>query len=220
MSSSSIPTLLIKGTFAPLRASNWYYRDIIGITSPCLPTDLLHIGAAHTRESCHHIHRFAEKRCVGQRRRLWGHSQGALVAAWLFANHPERYEPPILVAGPVKGSQHAPVWLPILSSIRCMATVSRFLEELRAQLADLPSERLSQIVTISADGDWAVPPTCAFIPGARNFCIAPSQRHPALAVELPGVELVEGRSNHLKLPFSPFVHRLTKEAFGSALVAA
>ena len=131
-----------------------------------------------------------------------GHSQGALVAAWLWLFEPESYTPPFLLAGPWAGALLCQTWYPLGAALRSMSSESRFLHEVTEAYASLPADEQRRMTSIFSTSDRVVQLTTAMVAGATNVCVAPAAKHVELSRQFPGIVLIDGKMGHTGLPRS------------------
>lgn len=204
MGSTDSPLVIVAGTFAPRRGAARFYAPLLRDRSEAHVVALRHLGMANTRDSAMDLHRWCEQR-FDQPVTLVGHSQGALVAAWLWLHRPERYRPPVLLAGPWAGAPGCQTWAPLGAALRSMARESRFLREMSETFGALREDEKAEMTVVCGTGDRLVSPATAVVPGATNICVAPLRDHDRLAREHPDALLVEGHLSHTSMPRDPFV---------------
>ena len=168
---------------------------------------LKHFGMANTRDSALRVHDYCREH-FDEPVELVGHSQGALVAVWLWLFRPDHYRPPVMLAGPWAGALLCQTWYPLGAALRSMASQSRFLSEVTEAFAALPEHERRWLTSVFATGDRVVQLTTAMVPGATNYCIAPEAKHVELSREFPGVVLLDGDVGHSSMPRSPGVRAL------------
>jgi len=198
------PFVVVAGTFAPRRGIDRFYGALTAGRDRSVVLTLKHLGMANTRESALRVHRYCQKN-FDEPVTVAGHSQGALVASWLWLFEPEWYRPPFMLAGPWAGALLCQTWYPLGAALRSMASESRFLHEITEAFAGLPDDERAWLTSIFATGDRLVQLTNAIVPGATNICIAPREDHLELSRQFPGVLMVDGRVGHTGMPRSAAV---------------
>jgi len=201
------PFVVVAGTFAPRRAVDRYYGPLVAKRSRSAVLALKQFGMANTRESALRVHRYCQKH-FGEPVTVAGHSQGALVATWLWLFEPDWYRPPFMLAGPWAGALLCQTWYPLGAALRAMSSESRFLREVTEAFSGRPDDEKALLTSIFATGDRAVQLTTAIVPGATNICIAPRADHVELSREFPGVVMVDGKVGHSLMPRSAQVRRV------------
>ncbi len=201
------PFVVVAGTFAPRLGTGRFYRPLTAGRPASAVLALKQFGMANTRESALRVHRYCQNRFDGPVR-LVGHSQGALVAAWLWLAHPSSYTPPFMLAGPWAGALLCQTWLPLGAALRSMSSESRFLAEITDAYSGLPAAEQASLTSIFATGDRVVQLTTAMVPAATNVCVAPRRKHVELARQFPGIVLLDGNAGHTGLPRSSLVRDL------------
>ncbi len=219
MTVSEVPVVVVAGTFAPRRAAERYYAPLIEGRSRSAVLALKQFGIANTRDSALRVHHYCEKH-FDEPVAVVGHSQGALVASWLWLFEPERYRPPVMLGGPWAGALLCQTWYPLGAALRAMASESRFMHEVTEAYADLPSSEQASLTSIFATGDRVVQPTTARVPGATNICIAPRADHSGLSSRYPDVHLVDGNVGHSRLPRSGEVRHVIDVRMAQVQAAA
>jgi len=195
------PFVVVAGTFAPRRAVDRYYGPLVAGRSRSAVLALKQFGMANTRESALRVHRYCQRH-FGEPVTVAGHSQGALVATWLWLFEPDWYRPPFMLAGPWAGALLCQTWYPLGAALRSMASESRFLHEVTEAFSSLPANERAQLTSIFSTGDRVVQLTTAMVPGATNICIAPRADHLELSREYPGVIMLNGKVGHSRMPHS------------------
>ena len=193
-----VPFVLVAGTFAPRRGVDRYYEPLIAGRPRAAVLALKQLGMANTRESALRVHRYCQKH-FGEPVAIAGHSQGALVATWLWLYEPEWYRPPIMLGGPWAGALLCQTWYPLGAALRSMSAESRFLREVTEAYAGLPGNERAWLTSIMATGDRLVGLPRAIVPGATNICVAPRDEHLELSRAYPGVVMVEGDVGHTRM---------------------
>ena len=201
------PFVVVAGTFAPRLGTGRFYRPLTAGRKASAVLALKQLGMANTRESALRVHRYCQRH-FDEPVTLVGHSQGALVAAWLWLHEPTSYAPPLMLAGPWAGALLCQTWLPLGAALRAMSSESRFLGEITDTYASLPVDKKSSLTSIFATGDRVVQLTTAMVPGATNVCVAPRRKHVELTRQFPGIVLLDGNSGHTGLPRSSLVRDL------------
>ena len=204
---AEVPFVVVAGTFAPRRGAERYYTPLTEGRTHSAVMALKHFGMANTRDSALRVHDYCREH-FDEPVELVGHSQGALVAVWLWLFRPESYRPPVMLAGPWAGALLCQTWYPLGAALRSMASQSRFLSEVTEAFAALPEHERRWLTSVFATGDRVVQLTTAMVPGATNYCIAPSSRHVELSREFPGVVMLDGDLGHSSMPRSPGVRAL------------
>lgn len=198
---SEAPFVVVAGTFAPRRGVARYYGPITAGRSRSAVLALKQFGMANTRESALRVHRYCQKH-FGEPVTIVGHSQGALVATWLWLFEPEWYRPSIMLGGPWAGALLCQTWYPLGAALRSMASESRFLQEVTEAYAGLPVDDRARLTSIFSTGDRVVQLTNAIVPGATNVCLAPPAQHVELSRQYPGVIMRDGSVGHSRMPRS------------------
>jgi len=198
------PFVVVAGTFAPRRGVDRFYGALTEGRDRSVVLSLKHLGMANTRESALRVHRYCQKH-FDEPVTIAGHSQGALVASWLWLFEPDWYRPPFMLAGPWAGALLCQTWYPLGAALRSMASESRFLREITEAFAGLPEDERAWLTSIFATGDRLVQLTNAIVPGATNICVAPKGHHLELSRQFPGVVMVDGQVGHTGMPRSAAV---------------
>jgi pimeloyl-ACP methyl ester carboxylesterase len=204
---SEVPFVVVAGTFAPRRGADRYYGPLTAGRSRSAVLALKQFGMANTRESALRVHRYCQKH-FGEPVTVAGHSQGALVATWLWLFEPEWYRPPFMLAGPWAGALLCQTWYPLGAALRSMAPESRFLHEVTEAYSSLPANERAWLTSIFATGDRVVQLTTAMVPGATNICVAPQADHLELTRQYPGVIMLDGNVGHSRMPRSAQVREV------------
>ena len=204
---SDVPFVVVAGTFAPRRGAARYYAPLTRGRSRSAVLALKQFGIANTRDSALRVHQYCQRH-FGEPVALVGHSQGALVASWLWLFEPQWYRPPVMLGGPWAGALLCQTWYPLGAALRAMASESRFLQEVTGAYADLPSHEQALLTSVFATGDRVVQPATAMVPGATNVCIAPQADHPRLSRQYPDVHMVDGNVGHSRMPRSAEVRQV------------
>jgi pimeloyl-ACP methyl ester carboxylesterase len=204
---SEVPVVVVAGTFAPRLGADRFYRPLTTGRSRTAVLALKQLGMANTRESALRVHRYCQSH-FGAPVTVVGHSQGALVAAWLWLFQPDWYTPPFMLAGPWAGALLCQTWFPLGAALRSMSAESRFLHEITEAYASLPPAQRLWLTSAFATGDRVVQLTSAMVPGATNVCVAPRPKHLELARQFPGITLLEGDVGHTGLPRSSLIRDL------------
>lgn len=207
MTGQDTPFVVVAGTFAPRRGASRFYTPLTEGRSQSAVLALKHFGMANTRDSALRVHRYCEKR-FEEPVEIVGHSQGALVAVWLWLFRPESYRPPVMLAGPWAGALLCQTWLPLGAALRAMASESRFLREITEAFDELSEWERSWLTSVFSRNDRLVQLTSAMVPGATNVCFAPEAEHPDLSREFPDVVMVDGDVGHSNMPRSTQVRAL------------
>ena len=198
---TEVPFVVVAGTFAPRLGAGRFYGTLTSgrerprcwrSSSSAWPT---------RRESALRVHRYCEKHFDAPVT-VAGHSQGALVAAWLWLFEPESYTPPFLLAGPWAGALLCQTWYPLGAALRSMSSESRFLHEVTEAYASLPADEQRRMTSIFSTSDRVVQLTTAMVAGATNVCVAPAAKHVELSRQFPGIVLIDGKMGHTGLPRS------------------
>jgi pimeloyl-ACP methyl ester carboxylesterase len=195
------PFVVVAGTFAPRRGAEHHYGPLTTGRSRSAVLTLKQFGMANTRESALRVHRYCQKH-FGEPVTIVGHSQGALVATWLWLFEPGWYRPSIMLGGPWAGALLCQTWYPLGAALRSMASESRFLHEVTDAYANLPANERALLTSIFSTGDRVVQLTNAIVPGATNICLAPQAEHLELSRQYPGVIILEGSVGHSWMPRS------------------
>ena len=201
------PFVVVAGTFAPRRGIHRYYGPLVAGRERSAVLALKHLGMASTRDSALRVHSYCQKN-FDDPVVVVGHSQGALVAVWLWLFRPEYYRPPVMLAGPWAGALLCQTWFPLGAALRSMASESRFLHEVTAAFSSLPEEERAWLTSIFGTGDRVVQLTTAMVPGATNICVAPSAKHLELSRQYPDVRMHEGNVGHSSMPRDPLIREL------------
>jgi len=207
MAGPNAPFVVVAGTFAPRRLADRYYGPLTAGRSRSAVLALKQFGMANTRESALRVHRYCQKR-FGEPVTVVGHSQGALVATWLWLFEPDWYRPPLMLAGPWAGALLCQTWYPLGAALRSMASESRFLHEVTEAFSSRPENERAGLTSIFSTGDRVVQLTTAMVPGATNICLAPRARHVELSRQYPGVIMLDGNVGHSGMPRSAQVREV------------
>lgn len=200
----AVPFVVVAGTFAPRRSVDRYYGPLVAGREQSAVLALKHFGMASTRDSALRVHRYCQKN-FDEPVMVAGHSQGALVAVWLWLFRPEWYRPPVMLAGPWAGALLCQTWFPLGAALRSMSSESRFLHEVTAAFSSLPEDERAWLTSIFGTGDRVVQLTTAMVPGATNICVAPAEKHLELSRQYPDVRMLEGNVGHSLMPRSALI---------------